>query len=66
LSAVTVRTVSKILDLAAMGISIERRGKWYDPKPWKAIYKGEEIASGEGRRRRHAKRKGGAAPTPRN
>jgi hypothetical protein len=43
--------MSKILDLAAMGISIERRGKWYDPKPWKAIYKGEEIASGEGRRR---------------
>jgi hypothetical protein len=43
--------MSKILDLAAMGISVERRGKWHDRKPWKAIYKGEEIASGEGRRR---------------
>jgi hypothetical protein len=37
--------LSKILDLAAMGISIERGGR-FTRTPWKAMYNGKMIASG--------------------
>jgi hypothetical protein len=46
--------MSKILDLAAMGVSIERAdfGERFKPggSPWKAMYKGEMIASGATKR----------------